>query len=632
MTQACGIWGCPAAANSSATSSFCTSGWITQIHKQMDLSPQIPVMSEAEKTSLLQEVARMQDEIAKLTDKIATLQAENERLLRELHPTQDEFSDDGATHVGDDTVIKKDLVMKVEGEQPTSATGSLRAQFTPELPPEIWNCIFQRSIPPSWLLDPSLSLGPSSSWSAALRLKKSIVAVSKAWYDMGLPFLYEDICIRRVQQFKTLHTTISRSPTKFTSLVKTLNVICFVPEVFQDNFTKQLVAFFSICPRISAVAFASFAVLPVKVDIAVLPSSVTRLRLAGLPNCERLVDALKQSHQNLSSLWLCLPSLDSIPVLGSKVAMPRLDSLILEHNKAGERGGVRFAFLTRHFEFPKLSKCTIYQTSEIKASDEGLATTIVAFLSKHGVNLKYLNFHHTMLRLLPPGFASNLHRLSRYCPHLEHLNMPISIITSNANWLGSFAHPTLKWIDLSHPPLLTARDSLSTITLLHRNIPALDGVRMLSDLPMVAHEWLQRFPPDSVRIPTQAFAIDFAPNQLLHGTNYVYWQRPQWSAAGWTCDDGFTANLRDLDWPDVRCERREDGFEIIIGGPSSSRDDQSDSSDKSYIDESDSSESSNESGLDGDEDSEEDDRREGIRTLDDAEMDLALELLAVDSS
>ncbi|KAJ3514268.1 hypothetical protein NLJ89_g2470 [Agrocybe chaxingu] len=549
--------------------------------KQMDLSPQRPAMSEAEKTSLLQEVARMQDEIADLTGKIAALQTENELLRRAAHPTQDESSDDGDTHVDDDNLIKKDLFTKI-GEQLKSATGSLEAQLIPQLPPEIWHCIFQRAVPPSWLLDPSLSFGPSSSWSAALRLKKTIIAVSKAWYNMGLPFLYEDICIRRVQQFKTLHTTISRSPTKFASLVKTLNVLCFIPEVLQDNFTKQLVAFFSLCPRISAVAFTSFAVLPVEVDIAVLPSSITRLRLAGLPNCERLVDALKRSHENLNSLWLCLPSLDSVPVLSSKVALHHLDSLILEHNRADTRGGVGFIFLTRYFEFPRLSKCTIYQTSEVKASDKGLATAIVAFLSEHGVNLKYLNFHHTMLRLLPPSFASNLLHLSQYCPYLEHLNMPISIIASDAKWLGSFTHPTLKWIDLSHPA-----------------------------------------PPNRSRQLIGSHALTLQPtfSRLLHGVNYVYWQRPQWSAAGWTCDDGFTANHRDLDWPDVRCERREEGFEVTIGSSSNAWEDQSDLSDESYVDESDSSESS---------DSDEYDEEEGISIRDDAKMTLALELLAVE--
>ncbi|KIM85054.1 hypothetical protein PILCRDRAFT_379983 [Piloderma croceum F 1598] len=69
--------------------------------------------------------------------------------------------------------------------------------------------IFLRALPPSFLVDSSLNAGSDSPWCEALRMKKSIVWVCKAWWQVGLELLYEEISMRRIGQNSALLRTLN---------------------------------------------------------------------------------------------------------------------------------------------------------------------------------------------------------------------------------------------------------------------------------------------------------------------------------------------------------------------------------------------------------------------------------------
>ncbi|KAJ7485825.1 hypothetical protein FB451DRAFT_65685 [Mycena latifolia] len=71
------------------------------------------------------------------------------------------------------------------------------------LPHEILLIIFRYALPPAWALkggDTSFSPFPQSAWSMDLRMKLTILRVSKTWHQIGLGLLYESIALRRIGQ------------------------------------------------------------------------------------------------------------------------------------------------------------------------------------------------------------------------------------------------------------------------------------------------------------------------------------------------------------------------------------------------------------------------------------------------
>ncbi|KAJ3515207.1 hypothetical protein NLJ89_g1907 [Agrocybe chaxingu] len=578
-------------------------------------------MSDSEKDALVQEVARLHDQVAHLNQENLALQAENVRLKEDIHSQRGENSVEGLHRYlsREGQMREEDVEMFVKQDESelddegsvqgsSKERGTTIAGYTPKLPAEIWNSIFQRAIPPSWLLDPALSLGPDSSWSVALRLKKCIVAVCRTWNSIGLPFLYEDVYIRRVHQFASLLETIQKRPGELGQLVKTLNILCYVPRVLAGTFTRYLEVFFPLFPRLSAFAYTSPVALPLQASIPNLPQSITRLDLTGLTSWNSAVGLLMVAGGTLTSLRLRLPlSLPSSVPKGG-LELPSLTSIYLADDNSTDD----LRAFTRIFGLPNLSRCTLIDTA-FRPREEASANPFVEFLTRHGANLRYLN-----LRLLPVTFLPSLQRI---CPRLEHFITPVS---ATLKPLEEFMHRSLKWMDFncsSVAPTLIPNSII--ISLRCHNLPALQGCRLLSNLPNVTAEWVEKFPPGAVKDRQDAFTIDFSPSQLQHGVDYVYWQRQGWSP-GWDHPDGLQPTFRDIGWPNVESTRLEDSFKFVLKRPEKEYK-QSDFPAyflgmELYDEEEDSSE--DELASDGE-------SEESITNRDDAEMDLAPELLGI---
>ncbi|CAA7262237.1 unnamed protein product [Cyclocybe aegerita] len=525
-------------------------------------------MSDIEKDAL---VARLQNQVKRLKQEIFALRAENVQLKQDIRSLRGEKLDDGfhQTRAEDEDEMEmhvKEDESEIDSEDDEGSADEYTKEhdttiplYTPKLPAEIWNSIFQRAIPPSWLLDPALSLGPDSSWSVALRLKKSIIAVCRTWNSIGLPFLYADVDIRRVHQLASLLETIRKRPGELGRLVKTLNVSCYVPQVLAGTFTRYLEALFPLLPRISTFAYTSPTALPAEASIPTLPRSITQLNLMGITSWNSAVGHLMVAGGTLTSLRLRLPLALPSSAQEGVLVLPFLTSIYLEDDDGA--GDLRK--LTRVFCLPNLSSCTLYSTCRLREGES--AKSFIDFLARHGANIRFLNLRLQNIRSnrLPDTFLPSLQHL---CPRLERLIIPISTALEA---LDNLMHRTLKWIDISRPfteSVPATFKDLIIISLRRHNLPALQGCRLLSNLPYVTTEWIENLPPDVVKDQQDAFTIDFSPSQLQHGVNYVYWQRQGWSL-GWDHPDGLLPTFRDIGWPEVESRRLEDSFEFVLKRP-----------------------------------------------------------------
>ncbi|KAJ3515205.1 hypothetical protein NLJ89_g1905 [Agrocybe chaxingu] len=538
----------------------------------------IKAMSEDE---MRQALGKMQEEIARLSLERAALLKKIDQKSEEIEDLEDTSSnpsngDDEETQIDYENVVKDNLAALKMEKWKTDVIlmdGDHKVQlstFTPELPPEIWYSIFERTIPPNWLLDPSISLGYDSSWSVALRLKKNIVML------------------------QMLLRTIRNSPYKYGDLTKALNILCYISEAFVNRFAKYLTVLFFLCPRLESFACTSLIPLPQQAVIPMPPQSVTRLQLSSVISWETIKSLLNETRTTLTSLWLQMPETTPELVPDAPISLSRLSSLVLECKlKPGNRRGHDVNFLRRQFDFPGLLKITLCQLT-VGGMEQGIEDAVIAFLERHGAELVFLNLHPSFSLLLPDTFFYRLLRLQKISPHLERFIMPLPFVVKNKNWLERFSHPKLQWLDFCHPPnAIPDTVGLSNISVPRGDLPALRGSRVLSCLPHVSYEWLPDFPPEAVRTANESFAINFYPSQLIHSVDYIYWLRPQWDSgrSGWRCDDHFASSFRDGEWPRVDQLLKEGSLDLSASYPRETDKNESDSEDGAYVPGSDDSES-----------------------------------------
>ncbi|CAL1716880.1 unnamed protein product [Somion occarium] len=115
--------------------------------------------------------------------------------------------------------------------------------------------IFETIFPPIEFLDPSLSFGPQSTWSQALRTQKALTHVCRSWRSVALLFLYQDIVFRRVGQIPALVRTIRSNREGIEELVKSITFACFIPEGWDELTNKNIANIMDQCPNIRSLSF-----------------------------------------------------------------------------------------------------------------------------------------------------------------------------------------------------------------------------------------------------------------------------------------------------------------------------------------------------------------------------------------
>src|ERR1700735_4081594 len=124
-----------------------------------------------------------------------------------------------------------------------------------KVPDEILLIIFYASIPPSFLLDPSLSGGPNSPWCLTMRTKRSIIAVCRRWWQVGTEMFYEEVVLRQFGQIPALVRTLEDPIVNIGILIKKIDIRCFVPIGYSSLYESELRRLFDSCPRVTHVGF-----------------------------------------------------------------------------------------------------------------------------------------------------------------------------------------------------------------------------------------------------------------------------------------------------------------------------------------------------------------------------------------
>jgi len=392
-----------------------------------------------------------------------------------------------------------------------------------QLPLEILRIILSLALPPPFLLDSSIARGPHSPWSLALRFKKSIVRVCRAWYAAGIEFLYEDVVYRRLGQIPAFIRTLEASPI-LGDLVKKITITAYIPRRYGASFSERLQRVIALCPRLS-----HFTASPVRdpwPDTALLPTMdfhVTHLDFSEFISYSSIYPIL--IHLSGSLLSLAFHSRLSAD-LHKPIHFQQLHTLLCDILSPGS--ALLLDVITNAWSMPCLTHLS-FSTKEWTWNNNTItldAMAIHAFCMVHGRHLQFLLIGPN--RLYGP---TNIQEILDECPSLEHLiirkqDIPLSI-----------AHPKIKWIDfwpLDSPNFSKSRypwkkDGPDPIELWD-DLPSLQCVRTLMyglpcyDIGRLVHPTITHCDETSIRYPGIYIRSErgFLFNSTSAGTDAVY--------------------------------------------------------------------------------------------------------------
>ncbi|KDR85836.1 hypothetical protein GALMADRAFT_132480 [Galerina marginata CBS 339.88] len=480
-------------------------------------------------------------EVARLKREIRTLKIQNEDLLYALADSKDEL----------------DASLRTMNE-----ISSLRKPFS-QPPPEILQMIFERAIPPHFFIDSSFSFLPNSLWCQVQEQKHALLNVCRAWYRIGLPFLYANVSIRRIPQLLNLLRTLSNSSPNLNlkEIIRTVEILCPIPVSYGHRFEQQLQVLFAICPRISSCSFVSQVSplgLPPSVLFCALVLNVTHLKLNEGVELDTLRNILQLVSPYIVSLSLYSPS----AVRDKSITIPDINFNYLEDLSLWA-GGDGSAFIHK-WNMPCLRRLTF----DGNFGDEELKY----FCDLYGATLQYLHFTrgYFCTWALTPGFPRFLQLryspidfpdLSKSCPVLEHLVLP--------PFTRPLPYSGIKWLDVWVSENCPGELEQVRSEIQGANWPALKGVRLLPysppdnrhDLPLI-------LPPTLVPTPMHTFSIQLSNLVIRHDVGEIRYIGPP--RTGYLDNDDWDA-FKD---PENSDDEREEG---------NADKDSSDSSDGSYI-------------------------------------------------
>lgn len=424
--------------------------------------------------------------------------------------------------------------------------------------------IFEKLIPPSGFLDPSLCAGPYSPWCQVLRTKKDFTLVCKAWREAAMPLLYGEITLRRVGQLFALVQTIRN--TEYACMVWSLTLTCHIPDDYKQLVEEGLAYILSHCSNISCLSFAStFAdwlpsnpLDPTEVPDSVLTvvlrevgPRITTFRYDAVRNSsgmQRYTSPMQlfQSFTSLVSLTLLFPSsspnqtstnfqLHVIPDL-PPIHLPTLETLTLRY----EDDDNYLLSISCNWEMPKLKAITFRPHFNYHATRLDLYSQ---FLHKFGHGIKYLEFGHPF-RGSFQEFADKVPAIFRMCPCLEHLVILNSGLVRSV--LPSMFFPSVAsyHIDiwLEYPTNYSGESFADLFSPDNRFFRP--GVRVLDSSLVQLPDLPRLLPPVSTELGNHAPIVHRMLGLCIVETNWcIFRHSPEWDG-NW---DGLPETLGDMD-------------------------------------------------------------------------------------
>ncbi|KII93032.1 hypothetical protein PLICRDRAFT_694282 [Plicaturopsis crispa FD-325 SS-3] len=357
-----------------------------------------------------------------------------------------------------------------------------------QLPLEILRMIFLCALPPASLLDPTLHAGGRHSpWCMALRVKKALVLVCKAWWPVAMDTLYEEVMFRRPEQITAFIYALDSSTFDVESSVRSVGFLCFLPA--GGTVIRDLRGILGRCPHLRSLTWdpcywAGLLARPVR--ILTCPAGLTHLECGDTVNFRDLVSGLRAVSRTLRFLAFILPTdlgLDAHRTQLFQADLEILETLRMKYTQTSfEHAALKT--MVPHWTMPRLRRLTVnedgHHTSGLLQS---LWDVLGQFCRTHCQRLDYLRLSissHKSLDVQP---------LLDVCPALKHLVI-------EPNYRMPITHRTIKWVDVVVLPsspqhtIPTYRSFFDAF--IARNLPSLTKVRVLDgslnylpDLPYI---------------------------------------------------------------------------------------------------------------------------------------------------
>ncbi|KAF9010593.1 hypothetical protein BDQ17DRAFT_931511 [Cyathus striatus] len=390
--------------------------------------------------------------------------------------------------------------------------------------------ILLRSVAPSFLLDPTISPGPDSSWCQALRQKKSLILVCREWYKVSLPLLYEDVCFRRISQLPVFLHTVESAPGELGSLVKRLSIYAFIPDNRYGAATNRyLRRLFDLCPRLTLFGYTSPCDLPPNVLIA--PITTTHLVLGETVKFDTLSKLMAQLSIVLESLTFHVTAVDRGFWNTPTQSFPRLHSLLCVISPGTRK---HLAALANMWTLPSLCHLTFKIIGNTINWEPRITThDFVLFCSVHGKNLKSLHFHPEYWWSMST-YCIDIQRVVDVCSSLEHLILHPKTLP--------LTHPNVKWVDiwLPHVRSSCAEDWKRLYQSVNsQSFPSLVGIRVISNPLSCLFDIPRTIPPGMVNRDDEGFELEFPGIHVKHNYGHLGTIEPTWS------DEGVDSGLDD---------------------------------------------------------------------------------------
>ncbi|KAJ7653087.1 hypothetical protein DFH06DRAFT_525726 [Mycena polygramma] len=196
----------------------------------------------------------------------------------------------------------------------------------PRLPLELLHEICDMTIPPHYMLNASLSCGPNSPWCSSMVTKRSLVLVSRAWYEAGIDLMYRSIFIRRLPAAKALLATLTAN-LSLGALIRNITVTCYVPRNFRATTRRNLTQILKFCPALTSFSHLPPFSSPTPFPFPALPTTLTSLKFSSYEKFHAVYDTLQQFCPQLEELSL-YPKDDEV-FDSLELTFPRLCALCL---------------------------------------------------------------------------------------------------------------------------------------------------------------------------------------------------------------------------------------------------------------------------------------------------------------
>ncbi|TRM59453.1 hypothetical protein BD626DRAFT_608134 [Schizophyllum amplum] len=122
-----------------------------------------------------------------------------------------------------------------------------------DMPTEILQLIFERSVAPSFLISPVYAIREDA-WLGAMHTKQSLSRVCRLWYPTAIALLYCDVGLRSAGQIAALLDTLQNTPSLI-PLVRSITIVYDFIANQQDAYVDDVTQILRLCKQVYKVSF-----------------------------------------------------------------------------------------------------------------------------------------------------------------------------------------------------------------------------------------------------------------------------------------------------------------------------------------------------------------------------------------